>query len=183
MTRWITNINIGINHLAFDCQKNHIWAKVKDSKTRLKCYVIKDISNQVVKGVKLHYSRASDKTNMVELHMHFPHEWGISIVYPHYWLVENNDKSFNNHLNVVKTLFCIVKKMGFTKHVVIEMLCASILDMQKFMFNMMIKSNVITLNPPNTINPLTKMWQTIINFVILFHNISKYVKLVEIVII
>jgi hypothetical protein len=58
----------------------------------------------------------------------------------------------------VKTLFCIVKKMGITKHMVIEMLCASTLDVQKFMFNMMMKSNAkITLNPPITINPLTKM--------------------------
>ncbi len=72
MMRWITNINTGINHLAFDCQTNHIWAKVKDFKTRLKCYVIKDIFYQVVKGIKLQYSRASDKINMVELYMHFP---------------------------------------------------------------------------------------------------------------
>ncbi len=57
----------------------------------------------------------------------------LGIVYPHYWLVENNDESFNNHLNVVKTLFCIVKKMGVTKHV--EMLCASTIDMQNFVFN------------------------------------------------
>lgn len=68
----ITNINTGINHLAFDYQTNHIWAKVKDCKTRLKCYVIKDIFDQVVKGVKCQYSRASDKINMVELHMHLP---------------------------------------------------------------------------------------------------------------
>jgi hypothetical protein len=62
----------------------------------------------------------------------------LGIVYPHYWLVEDNDESFNNHFNVVKTLFCIMKKMGVTKHMAIEMLCASILDVQKFMFNMMI---------------------------------------------
>jgi hypothetical protein len=74
--------------------------------------------------------------------------------------------------------------MGITKHMVIEMLCASTLDVQKFMFNMMMKSNAkITLNPPITINPLTKMWQTITNFVIFFHNMSKYMKLVEIAII
>jgi hypothetical protein len=64
----------------------------------------------------------------------------LGIVYLHYWLVENNDESFNNHLNVVKTLFCIVKKMGVTKY--IEMLCVFTLDVQNFMFNMMIKSNV-----------------------------------------
>jgi hypothetical protein len=43
------------------------------------------------------------------------------------------------------------------------------------------KSNAkATLGLPNTINPLTKMWRLISNFVILFCNISKYVKLIEI---
>jgi hypothetical protein len=49
------------------------------------------------------------------------------------------------------------------------------------MFKITMKSNVeVGLGPPNTINPLTKMWRIIFNFSILFCNISKYVKLVQI---
>jgi hypothetical protein len=71
MMKWITNINTGINHLAFDCQTNHIWAKVKDSKTRLKCYVIKDIFDQVVKVSSSNIQGQENKISIVELHMHF----------------------------------------------------------------------------------------------------------------
>jgi len=68
---------------------------------------------------------------MVELHTHFPHHGvneALSIVYPHYWLLEGCDESFHTHLKVVKALFCTLKKMGVTKEVVNEVLCASTLD-------------------------------------------------------
>lgn len=70
MLRWTTNINIGINY---------IWAKVRDSKTRLKCYVIKNMFYQIVKGVKLQCSKASDKINGWVAHAYFiiEGEWGI----------------------------------------------------------------------------------------------------------
>jgi hypothetical protein len=43
------------------------------------------------------------------------------------------------------------------------------------------KSNAkAALGLPNIINPLTKMWRLISNFVVLSCNISEYVKLVEI---
>ncbi len=64
---------------------------------------------------------------------------------------------------------------------VTEVLCASTLDVQKSMFNFTMKSNAqATLGLPHSINPLTKMWKIITNFIILFCKILKYVKLVEI---
>jgi hypothetical protein len=99
---------------------------------------------------------------VVELHTCFPlhelHE-ALGIVYLHYWLLEDYDESFNTHLNVLKTFFCTPKKIGVVEHVVLDVLCASTLDVQKFMFKITMKSNAkVALGPPSTINPLTKMW-------------------------
>jgi hypothetical protein len=35
----ITNLNSSIDHFAFECQTNQIWAQVHDYKTKVKCYV------------------------------------------------------------------------------------------------------------------------------------------------
>lgn len=54
------------------------------------------------------------------------------------------------------------------------------LYVQKFMFKLAMKSNAkVVLGLQNTISSLTKMWRIITNFVVLFHNISKYWKLVK----
>jgi hypothetical protein len=102
-------------------------------------------------------------------------------VYLHYWLLEDYDESFNTHLNVLKTFFCTPKKIGVVEHVVLDVLCASTLDVQKFMFKITMKSNAkVALGPPSTINPLTKMWGIIFHSIVLFCNISKYVKSTQI---
>ncbi len=105
---------------------------------------------------------------MAELHTCFPqhelHET-LGIVYFHDWLLEECDESFDTHLNIMKVFFCTPKKIGVVKHVVIEVLCASTLDMQKSMFKITMKSNIeVALGPPNTINPLTTMWRIVFNF-------------------
>jgi hypothetical protein len=49
------------------------------------------------------------------------------------------------------------------------------------MFKIAMKSNIeVALGPLDTINPLTKMWRIIFNFAILFCNVSKYLKWVQI---
>jgi len=51
---------------------------------------------------------------MVEMHKHFSTsrgEWCISYCVSSL-LIEDSNESFNTHLNVVKFLFCIPKKMG-----------------------------------------------------------------------
>jgi len=121
---------------------------------------------------------------VVELHTCFPihelHE-ALGIVYIHYWLLDDYDESFNTHLNVLKAFFCTPKKTGVAEHVVLEVLCASTLDVQKSMFKITMKSNAkATLGPLNTINPLTKMCRIIFHFIVLSRNISKYANLTQI---
>jgi hypothetical protein len=43
LMRWFTNLNSSIDHLAFECQTNHIWAQVRDFNTKVKGYVTRDI--------------------------------------------------------------------------------------------------------------------------------------------
>jgi hypothetical protein len=132
-----------------------------------------------VASVKFQCSKATSKL-VVELHACFPlhelHE-ALGIVYLHYWVLEDIDESFNTHLNVLKTFFCTPKKIGVVEHVVLDVLCASTLYVQKFMFKITMKSDAkVALGPPSTINPLTKMWGIIFHSIVIFHNISKYVK-------
>jgi len=97
----------------------------------VKCYLTNDIFDQVVEGVKVQCSKVPTKL-MVELHTCFPRHGvneALGKVYLHYWLFENYDKSFKTHLNVAKCLFCTPKKMGVIILMIIEMLCASTLNM------------------------------------------------------
>jgi hypothetical protein len=53
------------------------------------------------------------------------------------------------------------------------------------MFKIAMKSNakISQVGHPNIVNLLTKMWKIVFNSMILYHNISKYVKLTQIVMI
>jgi len=124
---------------------------------------------------------------VVKLNTNFPlhelHE-ALNIVYLHYWLLKDCDESFNTHLNVFKAFFCTPKKIWVVEHVVLEVLCASILYVQKFMFKITMKSNAkVALGPLDTINPLTKMWRIIFHSTFLSHNILNIVKFAKIVMI
>jgi hypothetical protein len=72
MMKWIINLNKSIDHLAFEYQTNHIWARAWDFNTRVKCYVTRDIFGKVVKGVKDQCFKAATKL-VVELHTCFLH--------------------------------------------------------------------------------------------------------------
>jgi hypothetical protein len=37
--QWIIDLNIGINHLGFELNGPHIWAKLKNLETRVTCFV------------------------------------------------------------------------------------------------------------------------------------------------
>ncbi len=110
----------------------------------------------------------------IELHTHFSqfrlHLYWISsllVAWRMWWMLWS--------------LFLVPKKIRVAELVVVKMLCTSTLDVQKFIFKITIKSNAkVALGLLNIISPLTKMWKIISNSSILCHNISKYVKLVEI---
>jgi len=108
-------------------------------------------------------------------------EWSMRDLYLHYWL-----KILMNHSTPIWMLseVCFVPwKMGVVEIMVIEVLCVSILNMQKSMFKIIMKSNAkATFNLLHTINLLTKIWRIIINFS-MFFQILKYLKLVKVVII
>jgi hypothetical protein len=96
-------------------------------------------------------------------------------------LFDDCDESFNTHLNVIKGLFCNPKKIGVVEDVVTKVLCGSTLNVLKSMFKFTMKNNAqAALGLLHSINPLTKMWKIITNFIILFCEISKCVKLVKI---
>ncbi len=46
-------------------------------------------------------------------------------------MLKDCDESFNIHLNVFKAFFCTPKMIKVVEHVVFEVLCASIQDVQK----------------------------------------------------
>jgi hypothetical protein len=83
LMKWVTNFNNGIDHLAFECQTNHIWAQTHDFNTEVKCYAIRDISETFVVGAKFQCLEEASKI-VAELHTHFPlcelHE-ALGIVY------------------------------------------------------------------------------------------------------
>jgi hypothetical protein len=65
---------------------------------------------------------------VVELHTRFSQKRMnkvLNFVYPHYWLLEKCDESFNTHINVVLALFYTLKKMGIVETVVITMVKVS----------------------------------------------------------
>jgi len=96
-----------------------------------KCYLTNDIFDQVVEGVKVQCSKVPTKL-MVELHTCFPQHGvneALGKVYLHYWSFENYDESFKTHFHVAKGLFCTPKKMGVINIMIIEVLCASTLNM------------------------------------------------------
>ncbi len=83
-------------------------------------------------------------------------------------------------MNVVKVLFCTLKKWDFLKKWLFKHCVHITLYVQKFMFKIAMKCNAkVASGLQNTINSLTKMWRIITNFVVLFYNISKYLKLVK----
>lgn len=152
LMRWIIGMNSDIDRSAFECQINHIWAHAQNSNTNVKCYVTRDIFEVVVASVKPQYLEVVSKL-MAELHTCLPqqelHE-ALGIVYFHDWLLEECDELFDTHLNIMKAIFCTPKKIGVTEHVVIEVLCASTLDVQKSMSKITMKRNVeVALGPLN----------------------------------
>jgi len=50
--KWILNLNTSMEHLAFGCNEQHIWAKHLDQLTWIVSFVITKVHIQVVKFVE-----------------------------------------------------------------------------------------------------------------------------------
>jgi len=61
LMRWVINFNNGIDHLAFECQTNHIWAQAHDSNVEVKFYVTRDIFEAFVVGAKFQCLEGASK--------------------------------------------------------------------------------------------------------------------------
>ncbi len=83
----------------------------------------------------------------------------LIIVWHHYWIFIDCQQSFNNEINVMKSLFCSLKKMEVdeVEKMVNKLSFAFNLDLEKFMFKIAMKNDVrVALGFFNTINHLIK---------------------------
>ena len=123
---------------------------------------------------------------IAELKTHFPANYvmdPLGIVFPQYWLQENVDMSFSAHLAILKAAICQPKHVVDAKGddaSVSSLLSASALDEQMAMFKMAMKSNSKpVLQPPFTVNPMTKLWQILGSNALLLHSFPKYFKVAK----
>ena len=107
----------------------------------------------------------------------------LGIVFPQYWLQDNVDGSFAAHLAILKGAFCQSKPVMDVKGdgaCVPSLLSASALDEQMAMFKMAMKSNSEpVLQPPFTVNPMTKLWQILGSNALLLHSFPEYFKVAK----
>ncbi len=79
------------------------------------------------------------------------HLFSLSVAWRMWWIIQHPFECLNSS-------FKHPNKIGVAKYVVIKVLCASTLNVQKFMFKIIMKSYAkIVLHLLNIINPLTKM--------------------------
>ncbi len=107
----------------------------------------------------------------------------LGVVYSQYWLQLDANECFNKHLEVIKVAFCQPKKVG-TNVWVLEVLCASSLDIQQSMLKLTsMKSNALAhMAKPIDLNPFTWFWPTFPTSREISHSFLECFKLVEIAI-
>ena len=91
--------------------------------------------------------------------------------------------SFSTHLAILKAAFCQPKLVVDAKGDgawVSSLLSASALNEQMAMLRMAVKSNSKpVLQPPFTMNPMTKLWQILGSNALLLHSFPEYLKVVK----
>ncbi len=88
------------------------------------------------------------------------------------------------HLEIIKATFYWPKKGRLDEMWVLGLFSIVVLNLQRsmFVFNMM--NNVkLAMQKPFDVNPVTKLWKTLISFWILKNKILEYIKLVELAIV
>ena len=107
----------------------------------------------------------------------------LGIVFLQYWLQDNVDSSFGAHLTILKGVFCQPKPVVDVKGKetwISNLLNVVALDEQMVMFKMAMKSNSKPiLQPPFSVNPLTKLWQSLGSNALLIHSFPEYFKLAK----
>jgi hypothetical protein len=86
----------------------------------------------------------------------------LGVVYPQFWLNFNVEGSFQQHLNVIKSIYCVPKKHGlFGSGLWIPLVLDPItLDMQHSLFVLTMKNNChVAMVEPHNHNPLIILWR------------------------
>jgi len=107
----------------------------------------------------------------------------LRVVFPHYWMTVNYDKSFKKHINVIKVQYYYPKKIGPNQTLVPKVLffCFGSLDLHMSFFKLTMKNNVAsTMGPPYIVNPMTQLWISLASSQVIAHNLPKYLKLLKI---
>jgi hypothetical protein len=111
----------------------------------------------------------------------------LGIVFPQYWLQEKCDELFPLHLQVIKAWFCNFKVANFRVggerelRQVAAPLDSKALDMQAVLFKLTMKSHAAkAMECPDSVNPVTKVWQKLGCNALLLSKLSEYMKLAEV---
>lgn len=111
----------------------------------------------------------------------------LGIVYPQFWASSNlkAKASFYSHLNVLKAIFCVPRRIGLSANIIFALLDTHTLDLQPshFKMTMIHNSKVVMCDQENNLNPSTQLRCKVTTFPILNQKLSEYMKLAEIAVI
>jgi len=92
--------------------------------------------------------------------------------------------SFYSHLNVFKATFCVPCVIGQHGKTILTLLLVHNLDLQCSHFKMTMIHNfkVVMHDQKNRLNLVIRLWRKFTAFPIFNHKLSKYMKLIDIVV-
>jgi hypothetical protein len=86
----------------------------------------------------------------------------LRVVYPQFWLSRNVEDSFQQHLNVIKSIYYVPKKHGLSRSGlwIPLVLDPRTMDMQHSLFILTMKNNChVAMVEPHNQNPLIRLWR------------------------
>jgi hypothetical protein len=113
----------------------------------------------------------------------------FGIIYPQFWMQEDVEEAFQQHLSVLKAFYCIAREVNGGRPLIEggdcftapELMSASKLEVQQGLFKVTVRTNAqAACTPPFSGNPLVKLWRQLTSSRHLCKLISEYVKLAEI---
>jgi hypothetical protein len=92
----------------------------------------------------------------------------FGIIYPQFWMQEDVEEAFQQHLSVLKAFYCTAREVnggrplieGGDSFTAPELLSASKLEVQQGLFKVTMRANAqAACTPPFSGNPLVKLWR------------------------
>jgi hypothetical protein len=79
----------------------------------------------------------------------------LGMVYPQYCLQDDPKGKFGFHLNIIKSFYYNLQKVGLVELWVLPLLDVATIDLQIFTFVLSTNNNAqVTMAPPHLVNPL-----------------------------